>query len=421
MMSDTSYKHLTASWLGCSFRLSRLVTVLAWLGWLTSFTFLLTSSIILVFVHVTRVAETVDWEGFPLIRALSIKVDTTLTDLKNITYLEPLVHNLEKADHMNIFFVLYGLVLCYTLFWIIFFSVLIKLNSAPPQRQVERAVRLACYVSAINRIVFCLRYGVIYGLQYFHVEKLKFLIILLLGMASIVTLLDIIFSSLVIHGLRKKRKSLLKIFILYSVVVFFLRLIIYVLLMIHNYNKYEENKERVDVEVICVSIITHIFFFSFSYTFLEVERSLLEAETKGRKEPTERDSATEDYIGYYPSIINGQSLKIPRPEINGRGAKILNIHAGVVGWLEVRGSRRWGLVWQGGLYLYKKPDDAAPEETIELKDSKRQTTKNTIQIEKQSERLSLGILVDDKKKIDDKITKWNEALDKNSAYSDSYC
>ena len=123
-----------------------------------------------------------------------------------------------------------------------------------------------------------------------------------------------------------------------------------------------------------------------------------------------KDPEEPEYEGDY-AAIGGESVRFERPLISGKGAKILNIHATVSGWLEVEGSRHWALIYEGTLYLYKTPIDPAPLRTFILEDNKRITRKNSICLEINSEKIHMHVLVDDESKIDEKISKWNEAID----------
>ena len=128
-------------------------------------------------------------------------------------------------------------------------------------------------------------------------------------------------------------------------------------------------------------------------------------QTIGKKDPEEPE-----YEGYYAAIGGMESVRFERPRIS-KGAKILNIYATVSGWLEVEGSRHWALIFDGTLYLYNTPTDPIPLRTFILEDNRRITRKNSISVQLNCEKIHMNVLVDDESKINEKISKWNEAID----------
>ena len=416
METGTSVKSSKSSKSSCMSR-ERVLNVVAWIGLMFSFTVLLTSFVVLLLVNIEAT------QSFSIPRWIDGKLKSFLDKLKSVGILESFVTVLE--DHRQILISLsLSIILTYGVYWLIVFFMLIKKISANAKKEVEKIIKFACFSIAINRMLFCLRYAVVYGADF--LDKLNarkneqdlspslIVTLLLLGMASIIIFLDLIFSSLVISGLRNNKKFLIKVFLIYTVVVFLLRLSKYILLWIIN------NEGGVaDLLWIC-TIASHVFFFSFSYSFFKIHHRFLVENSRKEKEDNQ-DQDQENYIGFYQSMMNAyvevdsdyEDDDIPIVPI-GTGAKILNIHASVTGWLKVSGQRRWGLVYDGALYLYKTEEDPQPERTVDLTRSRREISskdKTKIRLETGSETLDLTILVDDKNKIDKKIDKWNKCLE----------
>ena len=411
-----TYKSIKLSNFGCNLKLFKVVNVIAWLGLLSCFTFLLCSSIFLSFGIYTSENKLIEWEKFPLTKTIIGQLNSTLNLIK------PLV----EFNGENIifkFYVLCGLVLILTIYWMIYFFILIKRNSARKLEGVKRTIKVACYFCAVNRILFSFRYGFICAIQFLEEEKSsqskpieKHLIVILTGMSFIVIILDIIFASLAIHGLRKERKSLIKIFIIYTLPVFFLRLIIYITLLIISF-KDQDNTVIFHV----VSIFNHFFFFFFNYTFFIVYHSLVH-ESQSQKntgiseevELTQIEPVTEDYPNY-ARVGPDVSVRGQMPDNDERRARILSIHADMTGWLKIRDRRCYGIIWRKSLFLYDKADDDMPTDNHQLSHFKSEKMLNqTIRLRKGSEKLDIKILVDDQDKIDEKIKKWKKAIDNHT-------
>lgn len=393
MSTQISYEEKKVSWCCFKFPLFLAVNGVAIYGLVASIVVLLASSSILI--SVSSQAEG-NWTLIPVVDGLyaeMTKIGETLVKL-NLTSTNT------SEQQKNMFYAMNVTVIIASIVHLTYFCFLLKNNLTKDQDIVSLLIKLAAYTYAVGRILFCLQYGIVYIFHLGEKDKYQeFVIPFFVGIALIIVVLDIIMASLVIYGLWKSRIGFVKFFITYMISVFLLRLVIYCVFIILEKDK----------TLSVISLLTHVFMFTGSYSIFFLCHSFTGLQSPLNQPSLENEN--EDYDGDYAPVGGASSVRFDRPKINGLGAKILSIYASVSGWLRVEGSRYWGLILDGTLYLYNKPNDPIPVRTIILEDNQKTTKNNSICVTINSQKLNMNVLLDDESKIDEKIRKWNDAID----------
>ena len=393
MATEIPYEKLKLSGFGCKLPLYLAVYAVALFGLTTSILILVGSFTILVCVSTQE-----NWTTLPVMEVFYAEITEIGDRLVKLNITDTNTEENRKIGILG----LTAVVILGSASLLTYFILLLKRIKINTRDAVAPLIKFASYACAVGRIIFCFQYGVGYIFNLLEGEGDKFMLqYLFVGMSLIIAVPDIIMASLVIHALRKNKNGLVKFFLLYMIGVFVVRLFIYCFIIIWGKDKIFS----------VYSLVTHVLTFSGSYSFFTLCDSCMVLESPVPQPPAEKNPDEPEYEGDYAAIECMESIRLERPEISGQGAKILNIHATVSGWLEVDGSRHWALIFEGTLYLYNTPVSHTPVRTFRLNNNRKITKKKSIYLQMKSEKIQVNVLVDDDRKIDGKIMQWNKAID----------
>ena len=401
MLPDKPYQNIKSSGFGCWVSPYLALYGVAFSGLAASITLLVASITILVLVLVSP-----EWKDIPVIDLIYAKITNVSDTLVNYKIINNTINTEENKKAL--FYGLDAVYIIISILVLIYFILLVMKILTKDQDGVTSLIKFASIVCAVCRILFCLQYGINVILFFGEFKKNDPLLFwFFMGIYAIIAILDVIMGSLVIQGVRKNKIGLVKLFIIYMIGMFVLRLGLCCVFIF----AYENN---------VIDLLVHILTFSGSYSFFVLyytwmvhDHDSLHDQTDEDVEEGDDDCDTSSII--YSSIRGqGESVRLPRISIRGEGAPILNIHASVTSWLKVAGSRHWALIFEGTLYMYNTQHDLFPVRKLKLNGNTRTTRKAHIYLQVNSEKLKLLVLVDEEHKIDKKMREWNEALDQAS-------
>lgn len=279
-------------------KISTLVRWISWLGFLASLSLLLAGSVILLFKFLGHADGIVEMTVVSPIEKKLKKLDNwnwkTLNSTKIIEYV--------RREKDSLFYGASGIFLVLALLSGTYFI------SLRESEKVRTLIRIACYLSAISRIVLSPRYAIliIFDLDSSSDYGKWFLI----GIKFM--LLDIIFPSMVLCKMNKEK--IIKAFLYYIISVFVLRLIIYIILSLEPQGSFY-----------IFPIITHIISFALSFSFFVVQHSfLLDDKKKKKDQRTNKANISSavnistptpscDNKGFIPKMTSVERLRPPPP------------------------------------------------------------------------------------------------------------
>ena len=269
------------------------VSVLSWVGCFVSFTSLLTGSAFPIFHYATDHQEN---STFLFLQSHFNQIPLGVMKVFNLEE----GNSTKPADQENptaLFCSMYGFLLLVTLIFVVYFCLLIKTHGTGDKSKVAQYIRRFCYFIAISKILLSFRYSIVYILEFSEDGKEEglegYAMKALLGMGLVIFPLDIIAGVVILHGTRKAKKMWLTGVLFYVIVIFFIRLAIYLALYLND----DDKKKHL------IPLCLHIFFFSFSYMFLVIHHGLM------CKERNSTQFKCSDNDSKAPIVMKGKETK----------------------------------------------------------------------------------------------------------------